>query len=92
MVLGSARNWIAVDAVKPSNENKKYDNDTFKKITSKIVTKGNFFDFTYMIVGQWFLMLHIYKNTLALRDRNYASTVFCILIRIPYHLVLLWPP
>jgi hypothetical protein len=21
-----------------------------------------------------------------------ASTVFCILIRVPYHLVLLWPP
>jgi hypothetical protein len=47
MVPGSARNWIAVNAVQQSslnkkNENKKYDNSTFKKIKRPVAFAAGF--------------------------------------------------
>jgi hypothetical protein len=42
MVPGSARNWIAVNAVQQSSLNKKYDNSTFKKIKRPVAFAAGF--------------------------------------------------
>jgi len=46
MIPGSARNWIAVNAVKnqpqQKTENKKYDNSTLKKINRPVASAARF--------------------------------------------------